>query len=237
MGKNKLGAMERGIAMCGRFTLTVPHEDLLERFGIVEFTDGFHSPRYNVAPTQMVPAVIYDGVNNRFGLLRWGLIPSWAQDGSMAAKTINARAETLLEKPSFKKLIERKRCIIPADSFYEWKQDNGKKLPVRILMKDERIFGLAGLYDTWIDPSSSQKVHTCTIITTKANPLVKEIHDRMPVILHREDEAIWLDRANSTLADVIDLLQPFPAEHMKLYPVSATVGNVKNDGPDCIMGV
>ncbi|QRG65975.1 SOS response-associated peptidase [Brevibacillus choshinensis] len=220
--------------MCGRFTIAVSHEDLLLRFSIAEAIDLFHSARYNVAPMQMTPAVINDGKRNRIDQLRWGLIPSWAKDGSMAGKMINARAETVLDKASFKNLIYRKRCIIPADSFYEWKNVNEKKQPMRIMMRDECIFSLAGLYDTWINPVNGQRLGTFTIITTKPNRLVEEVHDRMPVILSREKEGIWLDRGNTNMDEILDLLQPYPAEEMIAYPVSTLVGNVKNDSPECI---
>lgn len=220
--------------MCGRFTITVPNEDLLLRYSIADPMDPFHYPRYNIAPLQMVPAIINDGTKNRLGQLRWGLVPSWAKDENSAGKMINARAETILQKASFKNLIYRKRCIILADSFYEWKNVNGKKQPMRIMMKDEHIFSMAGLYDTWVNPENGQKLSTFTIITTKPNRLVQEVHDRMPVILHRENEGIWIDRTNSNIGELIDLLQSYPAEEMKAYPVSRMVGNVKNDVPECI---
>lgn len=220
--------------MCGRYTITVSFEELLQRYYIDDTTVPFHRPRYNVAPMQMVPAVINDGRQNRIGQLRWGLVSSWAKDESMAGKMINARAETLLEKASFKKLINRKRCIIPIDSFYEWKKVNGKKQPMRIMLKDESIFSLAGLYDTWVNPTNGEKVSTFTIITTNPNQLVADVHDRMPVILSRENEGSWLDRENANIGELLDLLKPYPAEEMTAYPVSTMVGNVKNDVPECI---
>jgi putative SOS response-associated peptidase YedK len=152
----------------------------------------------------------------------------------MAGKMINARAETLLQKPSFKHLISRKRCVIPADSFYEWKRAGGKKQPMRIMMKDGRVFSLAGLYDIWTNPATGEKLGTFTMITTSPNELVAEIHSRMPVILDREGEAMWLDRSNTDGEALMELLRPYPAQEMKAYAVSPIVGNVKNDGPECI---
>lgn len=220
--------------MCGRYTLTVSNEALIERYSIHGVTNSFHTPRYNVAPMQMVPAVIHDGEQNRLGQLRWGLVPAWAKDEKLASRMINARAETILQKVSFKNLVGRKRCIIPADSFFEWKNINGRKQPMRIMMKDERVFSLAGLYDTWINPANGEKVSTFTIITTIPNSLVEEVHDRMPVILDRDDEVRWLDRNNHNVAELVSLLKPYPADEMMVYPVSPMVGNVKNDLPECV---
>lgn len=197
---------------------------------------GYHAPRYNVAPMQQVMAVVHDGEKNRLGELRWGLVPSWAKDDKFAGKMINARAETLLSKPSFKNLIYRKRCIIPADGFYEWKKKAEGKQPMRIVLKDQSIFSLAALYDTWISPNG-EKISTCTIITTEPNRLVADIHDRMPVILHEEDEETWLNRNNQNAEQLMSLLKPFPAENMEAYPVSPAVGNVKNDSKELIKPV
>jgi putative SOS response-associated peptidase YedK len=146
-------------------------------------------------------------------------------------KMINARAESITEKPVFRASFQRKRCLIPADSFYEWKKIGTDKQPMRILRKDEGIFSMAGLYDTWTAPDG-QKVSTCTIITTTPNELMADIHDRMPVILKLEDEKIWLDRTQK-VENLQALLRPFPAEDMFAYPVSKIVGNVKNDSPEC----
>lgn len=220
--------------MCGRYTITITFEDLVLRYSAVYTNIPFHEPRYNVAPMQAVPAIIHDGRHNRIGPLRWGLVPSWAKDQSMASRMINAKAETLLEKPSFKHLVSGKRCVIPVDSFYEWKKVGGAKQPMRFMLKDESIFSLAGLYDSWINPDNGEKVSTFTIITTTPNRLVAEVHDRMPVILKREDEALWLDRHHTNSSQLMKLLQPLPEEDMMCYPVSAQVGNVKNDDSSCI---
>lgn len=220
--------------MCGRFTLTVSEQELLERYGIQGELSLSHQPRYNVAPMQMVPAVVHDGTTPRMGLLRWGLVPSWAKDERMASRMINARAETLMERVSFRRLIYRRRCLIPADSFYEWKTVEGRKQPMRVMMRDGRIFSLAGLYDIWVHPASGQRIGTFTIITTQPNQLMADIHHRMPVILDREQEQIWLDREQRDPQTLLALLRPYPPEEMKAYPVSPVVGHVRNDGPECI---
>jgi putative SOS response-associated peptidase YedK len=181
----------------------------------------------------MVLAIIHDGVKNRMGELKWGLIPEWAKDEKIAYRTLNARAETLLEKPAFKIPFQRKRCLIPADSFYEWKKTKTGKQPMRIMLKSKELFSFAGLFDTWAAPDGT-KISTCTIITTTPNELVAEMHDRMPVILRREDEAVWLDRSIRDIELLGSLLKPYPAEHMLAYPVSPLVGNVKNDVAECI---
>lgn len=223
--------------MCGRFSLASDFDELLERYDVSYPIEPFHKPRYNIAPAQMIPAVIHDGKNNRLGQLRWGLTPSWAKDESMASKMINARSETLLERPSFRNLVYRKRCVIPADSFYEWKTINGKKQPFRFMLKDGGVFSMAGLYDTWRCPQTGREVHSCAIITTAPNALIKEVHNRMPAILNKEDERAWLDRNNDDVDQLLSLLLPFPEEKMKSYPVSPIVGNVKNDRPECFEAV
>jgi putative SOS response-associated peptidase YedK len=219
--------------MCGRFTLTVPLESLIERFQVDQVPFDYQ-PRYNIAPGQLITAVIAHEGKNRIGQLKWGLIPSWAKDEKIGYKTINAKAETIQEKPAFRNAFKKRRCIIPADGFYEWKRnEDGSKQPMRILLKDKSIFGMAGLYETWIAPDG-QKVHSCTIITTKPNGLMEQIHDRMPVILRPEDEGIWLDREKADLELLQSLLEPYPEEEMFAYPVHHMVGNVKNDVPECI---
>jgi putative SOS response-associated peptidase YedK len=221
--------------MCGRYTLTVTLEELMLRYLIDPAFPPFHRPKYNVAPGQMVLAVISDGERNRMGELRWGLVPHWAKDESAGFKMINARAETVASKPAYRIPFERKRCLIPADGFYEWKKgpDGKTKQPMRIILKDESVFSMAGLYDTWTAPDG-RKISTCTIITTKPNRLMEEIHDRMPVILRKEQEAAWLDRNNRDLTGLLEMLAPYPAEQMDAYPVSPAVGNVKNDSPENI---
>jgi putative SOS response-associated peptidase YedK len=219
--------------MCGRYTIVVSMEELMLRYLDELPNNRYHTPRYNVAPMQNILAVIHDEEKNRLGELRWGLVPSWASDDRLGSKMINARAETLLEKTSFKNLIRRKRAIIPADGFYEWKQIRDTKQPMRITMKDKAIFSMAALYDIWTAPDGRQ-ISTCTIITTTPNSLVENIHDRMPVILHPKDEALWLDRNVQDTTQLLPLLKPFPAEKMRAYAVSSKVGNAKYDVPECI---
>ncbi len=219
--------------MCGRFTVVVTMDELIRRYLTEQPMARYNTPRYNIAPMQEVWAVIHDGVKNRLGELRWGLVPSWAKDDKIGSKTINARAETLLERASFKTLVGRKRALIPADGFYEWKKSGNMKQPMRITLKDDALFSMAGLYDTWQAPDGS-RLSTCTIITTTPNDLMADIHDRMPVILHPEDEAFWLDRSNSDIDALTALLKPYPADKMRAYPVSPIVGNVKNDSEECI---
>jgi putative SOS response-associated peptidase YedK len=232
--------------MCGRFTLTVTWEELMTRYLIdPESVSPFHIPRYNIAPTQMVTAIINDGSTNRIGQLQWGLVPSWAKDSSAGAKMINARSETLEDKPAYRMPFYRKRCLIPADGFYEWQKNGNGKQPFRISLKNGEVFSMAGLYDTWITPSGD-KLSTCTVITTEPNQLMAPIHNRMPVILRPADEALWLERQTSShtpegspsvLQSLKELLRPYPAEDMQAIPVSTTVNSVKNDTEDCIRSI
>ncbi|EMT54213.1 hypothetical protein I532_01365 [Brevibacillus borstelensis AK1] len=219
--------------MCGRFTIITDPVKMMERFILDEMAFNLE-PRYNVAPGHMIPAIIEDRGKRRIGQLKWGLVPSWAQDEKIGYKMINARAETLTEKPAFRNLFARKRCLIPADGFYEWKITDRGKQPMRITMRNGELFAFAGLFDTWTRPDG-QKVHTCTIITTQPNEVVKDIHDRMPVILRGpEEEAIWLDRDNFDADLLQSLLVSYDADQMRAYPVSAMVGSPRNDSPECI---
>ncbi|MCF6095356.1 SOS response-associated peptidase [Microaerobacter geothermalis] len=221
--------------MCGRFTLTVSQDEFIERYGLNKVTFEFQ-PRYNIAPSQMIPVIISDSGEKRAGLLKWGFVPNWAKDESISYKMINARSETVREKSAFKTAFLRKRCIIPADGFYEWKTTPNGKQPMRIVLKNKGLFSMAGLFDTWISPDG-RKVHSCTIITTKPNKLMESIHDRMPVILRPEDEEIWLDRNNQDPELLQGLLQPYPEDKMFAYPVSPIVGNPRNDEPECIQPI
>jgi putative SOS response-associated peptidase YedK len=218
--------------MCGRFTLVTNPEKLMSRFHLQEIPFDL-KPRYNIAPGQPIPVILADGGGRRIGQLRWGLVPSWARDEKIGYKMINARAETLQEKPAFRRLFERKRCMIPADGFYEWKQMDRGKQPMRITMRDGDPFAFAGLFDTWTSPDG-QKLHTCTIITTRPNEVVADIHDRMPGILRPEDESTWLDRDRFDAELLQSLLVPYDPQAMKAYPVSSMVGNPKNDRLECL---
>lgn len=219
--------------MCGRFTITVTLEELITHYLIDDSKLATLKPNYNVAPMHNVPAVIASDAGTRLGELRWGLVPFWAKDEKIGSKMINARAETVSEKPAFKRLLKSKRCIIPADGFYEWKKDGTSKQPYRILMCDGSLISFAGLYDTWEDPEG-KKLSTCTIITTTPNSLMVDIHDRMPVILRPEDEADWLGRDNDDVASLLKLLKPYDAAKMRAYKVPSAVGNVRNNSKDLL---
>lgn len=222
--------------MCGRFSLTSDLGSVIKRFNAISQSNLEYDSRYNISPSQNILAVVNDGKNNRLGELRWGFIPSWANDIKIGNKMINARAETLQEKSSFKSSFKRKRCIIPADSFYEWKKIDGKKIPMRIKLKSNEIFSFAGLWDRW--EQNDKVIYSCTIITTKPNNLISEIHDRMPVILQsKKDEKIWLDRSIDDLDFLQELLIPYPAEQMETYEISDLVNSPKNNLPEVIKQV
>jgi len=220
--------------MCGRFTLTVDPSDLQEAFYWVNFGNANLTPRYNIAPTQGVPVVANIG-ENKLDFYTWGLVPFWAKDPSIGSRMINARAETLHEKPSFRNAFNRRRCVILADGFYEWQKtpNSTAKIPIYIRMKDGKPFAFAGLWEDWHSPDGSQILST-TIITTQPNELVKPIHNRMPVILRQDDYNTWLTPDEVDSHKLIPLLQPFDSKLMEAYPVSRLVNNPKNDSPDCI---
>jgi putative SOS response-associated peptidase YedK len=223
--------------MCGRYTVTVTIEELIAYYDLDDTTHvPYHVPKYNIAPTQSVLAVIHDGEKLRIGELRWGLIPSWAKEEKIAAQMINARAETLAEKPAFKLAFARKRCLIPADSFYEWKATPNGKQPYRIIVKERNLFSFAGLYETWTSPAGD-KISTCTIVTTTANGFMANLHHRMPVILPRQQEQTWLDRSITDASGLAQLLQPYADHLMMAYPVSTAVGNVRYQDKTCIQEV
>lgn len=223
--------------MCGRFTITVTMDELKdylsEYYDIDEMKSDFVLPRYNVAPGQDVISIINDGAKNRVGLFKWGFVPSFAKDEKIGYNMINAKSETLSEKPSYRPSLEHKRCVILADGFYEWKKEDKNKIPMRILMKDKSIFPIAGLWSTFIRPDGT-KLHSCTIITTQANEIMKDIHDRMPVILTEEDRKIWLNPRISDYRSITPLLKPFEPEFMYTYSVSSKVNTSTYDEPDCI---
>jgi putative SOS response-associated peptidase YedK len=219
--------------MCGRFRLSREGKEIIEDFAV----DGEieWSPRYNIAPSDAVPIIRQDHHNpvRKFGLARWGLIPSWAKDATIGFKTINAASETAAAKPAFRDAMKWRRCLIPADGFYEWKALAAKqKQPYCFGMADDSMFAFAGLWDRWRD-SQGNTLASCTILTTKPNALVSEIHDRMPAILRREDYDLWLDPGIVEPARVADLLLPLDPRLMRKYPVSTRVNSVKNDDPEC----
>jgi putative SOS response-associated peptidase YedK len=212
--------------MCGRFSLAVTPEELAKSFALGTVPD--FPARYNIAPSQPVAVILQtnEQPERHFRLMRWGLIPAWAKDPAIANRLINARAETVAEKPSFRTAFKRRRCLIPASGFFEWQKIKAGKQPFYFQSKDEALFAIAGLWESW------QDIETCTILTTEANQLLKPIHERMPVILNPEDYDQWL--ALQTPENLQALLKPFPADQMLAYPVSKRMNNAAIDDPDCI---
>ena len=221
--------------MCGRYTLTAPSESLAEMLPGLEITDEI-SPRYNIAPTQEV-AVVPNNGENRMEHFRWGLIPSWAKDPKIGNRMINARSETLAEKPSFRTAYKRRRCLVLADGYYEWRRegDRGGKTPYYIRMESEKPFAFAGLWESWRQAGEDTSLQSCTIITCPPNEKLERIHDRMPVILEAEEYDLWLSPKEQASAELNHLLKPYPAEEMTAYPVSRLVNQPKNDSPECIL--
>lgn len=219
--------------MCGRFTLTVDPADLQSAFPQFTFPEKY-APRYNISPTQPILAIANDG-KNAADFFIWGLIPSWAKDPSIGTRMINARAETLAEKPSFRAGFKYHRCLILADGFYEWKQQPGTKVKVPhfIRLMNGKPFAIAGLWDTWQSPDGGT-VKSATIITTAPNSLMAPIHNRMPVILQRDAYTQWLDSAARTPDSLQNLLASYPAEVMTAHPVSTLVNSPANDRAECV---
>jgi putative SOS response-associated peptidase YedK len=220
--------------MCGRFTMTVDPAQLQDTFPWLNVPEGME-PRYNIAPTQPV-AVVPNNDENRIEFFNWGLIPSWAKDPSIGNRMINARAETLAEKPAFRAAYRRRRCLVLADGFFEWRKDPGKKVkqPMYIRLKTGEPFAFAGLWEIWNSADGSQ-ILSCTIITTEPNELVSDIHNRMPVILPREGYSAWLNPSEIQPADLDDLLRPYPSTELAAHPVSTIVNSPGNDSPACVV--
>ena len=218
--------------MCGRYSLATDERGLEDRF---DFRGGDLrlAAQYNIAPTQAVLSITNDGQENRARYVRWGLIPWWAKDPSIGNRMINARAETLTQRASFRDAFARRRCLVIADGFYEWRRVDRRRWPMRVVLKSGEPFAFAGLWEVWRDPKG-QRVRSCTIITTEANSLVGSIHDRMPVILAREAESTWLDPAIRDAAALSRLLAPYPSEGMDAYEVSVLVNSPKNNVPECL---
>jgi putative SOS response-associated peptidase YedK len=218
--------------MCGRYTLTTPLEGIRAAF---EVEAGLNlMPRYNIAPTQEVVAVRAGAEGGReLVLLRWGLVPAWAKDRTIASRLINARSESVAEKPSFRRAFAARRCLLPADGFYEWRKEGATKQPYRITLADERVFAFAGLWEHWRDPQDGEELETCTILTTEAHPSIAEIHPRMPVILPRSDYAAWLDR-DSPRDELLGMMVPYGERPLKADRVSPRVNKVVNDDPSLL---
>lgn len=217
--------------MCGRFTVTADGQTIVNEFGLVEVPFDYR-PRYNVAPMQDVLAVVQHAGQRRAGWMRWGLVPSWADDPTIGARMINARSETIDDKSAFREAFERRRCLIVADGFYEWRRVGNVKIPMRIERKDKRPFAFAGLWEKW-SRRGAEPIVTCTILTTTPSPVIAHIHDRMPVMLSAEAREQWLDHA-ADAESLKSLLVPALDEEIHAYPVSPLVNRVENDGPECL---
>ncbi len=217
--------------MCGRYTLSAPKEELLSLFRLADFSSL--TPRYNIAPSQEVPIIRHRKGENILDLVRWGLIPSWSQTRSPPSILINARSESVDDKPSFKSAFRKRRCLVPASGFYEWPRSSKRKAPKQpyyIGLTKWKPFAMAGIWEEWQSPSG-ELVESCSILTTKANDTISPFHHRMPVILEEKDYAKWLNKDSK---EVHELLSPYAAEAMQAVAVSTYVNNVRNDDPSCI---
>lgn len=220
--------------MCGRSSLTATEQELETRFNASFYSEELERyrpiPNFNIAPTSYCPVLVNDSLVH-FRVFRWGLLPIWAKSEKEASKMINIRMETILEKSVFRKFLKDKRCIVPLDGFYEWKVENKKKIPYRVIVKDQSIFAVAGLWSTW--QYGSTLLETFTILTLPANSFMAQIHDRMPAILTPENESYWLDNSLST-DEYLQLLKTYPSDLMDMYRVSDKVNSVKNNDKDLI---
>jgi putative SOS response-associated peptidase YedK len=219
--------------MCGRYRLSRRKQVVEEYFDCVSDAPDW-APRYNIAPTQPIPVIRQNPKEpvRKLSLMRWGLIPSWAKDSSAAASMINARSETASTKSAFRDALKSRRCLIPADGFYEWARTGKAKQPYCFEVNDGGLFAFAGLWDRWKDPSGSW-VKTCSILTTTPNAVTAPVHDRMPVVLHPDGYDLWLDPGMQNVAAASDLLKPYDARVMRCYPVSTRINSVANDDAEC----
>ena len=218
--------------MCGRYRLSRRKQLIQEYFDTADEVEW--EPRYNIAPSQNVGIIRLDREKPKrhFSLARWGLIPYWAKNASIGYKLINARSETITDKPAFREAFESRRCLIPADGFYEWKRVGAAKQPFHFGLQDDSLFAFAGLWDRWKD-ASGQAVESCSILTTSPNSLLADVHDRMPVILSPEHYDLWLDPGFRRVDTLKEMLKPRDARLMRRYPVSTRVNNVTNDDGEC----
>jgi putative SOS response-associated peptidase YedK len=207
--------------MCGRFVLLTDLQIVTESFHVRNVA-GEYRPGNNISPGQQIAAVLRKDDQNSLVNFRWGLIPSWAKDPSIGNKMINARAETVSEKPSFREAFKKRRCLIIADGFYEWQKLDRKKKPYKFSLKSGQPFGFAGLYETWMSPEK-EPIQTCTIITTEPNELIQSIHDRMPVIVKKELEDFWIDPGNDNQKELLAILKPYSPEEMMMSPVDPSL--------------
>jgi len=219
--------------MCGRYRLS-RRKQLVEEYFDCGPWDEDWSPRYNIAPTQPVPVIRQNSKEpvRELSLMKWGLVPSWSKDPSIATSTINARSETASTKPAFRDVLKSRRCLIPADGFYEWKRDGKIKQPFCFEVNEGELFAFAGIWDRWKDPSGVW-VETCSILTTTPNAVTAAVHDRMPVILDPDRYELWLDPGMKDVAEVSELLKPYDARAMRCYPISTRINHVGNDDEEC----
>lgn len=219
--------------MCGRYTVSSPGDVVAEVFSLDAPSEL--AARYNVAPTQRVPVVRVPatGAPRELAMVRWGLVPAWAKDPEIGNRLINARAETVAEKPAFRGPFKRQRCLVVADGFYEWQAEGRRKQPWLFRRRDGRPFGIAGLWSRWADPAAGD-LESCTLITTTPNTVLASVHDRMPAILAPEQFAIWLDPAVGDAAQLLPLLRPAPDHLLEGFPVGLAVNNPAHDRPDCV---
>lgn len=218
--------------MCGRFTLNKTAAEVARHFGLAAAPTL--SPRFNIAPSQPVAVVRAGGRAAReCALLRWGLVPSWSRDPKMGARLINARSETAADKPAFRAAMRRRRCLVPADGFYEWQATDGAKQPYFVHLQGHALFAIAGLWEHWQDSDGSE-LETCTLLTTAPNALMAPIHNRMPVIVAPEHYELWLDPQVQRTEPLQPVLEPFRPEAMAAYPVSTRVNSPRNDDEECI---
>ncbi len=213
--------------MCGRFTQRADSKKIAKEFQVSEVPAV--EARYNIAPTQDILAIYEREGGRESKFFKWGLVPGWAKDTSMGARLINARSETVAEKPAFRQAFKQRRCIIPADGFYEWQRKDGRKQPFFFHLRDERPFGFAGLWERW-EGEGGAVINSCAILTTEANEVLRPVHDRMPVILHPEDYKLWLGADARELDLVKEMLRPYPAEEMLAHPVGTSVNSPRNQG-------
>ncbi|HEX8195908.1 MAG TPA: SOS response-associated peptidase [Pyrinomonadaceae bacterium] len=222
--------------MCGRFSLGATDAEILAEFKAAREQAEEHQKRFNIAPSQIIAAVRQIESERILSSLKWGLIPGWAKSADIGNKMINARAETISEKPSYKNAFRSRRCLIPTSGFYEWQKtgDKGAKQPFYFYLKDKSVFGFAGLWESWTDKETGEEIESCTIITTEANEVLKPVHDRMPVIIKPEDYELWVDEKVKDTEKLEKLLAPYPADEMSAHPVSRQVNSPSFDDEELI---
>lgn len=223
--------------MCGRYTLTLNNEEIQKAFNLEENLDSYE-PRYNIAPSQFVPVIFLNPNNGKCELkfFKWGLVPSWSKSSTPDYNMINARSETIVSKPAFRNAFASQRCLVPADSFFEWDHKSQPKQPLRVMKADKSLMAFAGIWDTWQGNEKGEKIkfQSFTILTTKANEILQPIHERMPVIIEPEDYMNWLKISPPSLLSLLNLLHPYPSNKMIVYPVSRAVNNPQLDTLECV---